>query len=89
MATNADFRAGRWGNPGSAVTPLICGDDVSWVRWAGWCVVASGLVKPDFGVRSRSGALPARIGSMGPDLRVYRWTGGGTHKQQVPPVTHV
>ena len=45
------------------------------------------LVKPDFGVRSRSGTLPARIGSMSPDLRVYRPAGVGTRRQQVPPVT--
>ena len=51
------------------------------------CVVASGLAKPDFGVRSRSGTLPARIGSMGPDLHVYRPAGVGTRRQQVPPVT--
>src|SRR5664279_1042110 len=58
-----------------------------WVRWARWRVVASGLVKPDFGVRSRSGTLSTRIGSMGPDLRVYRPAGVGTRRQQVPPVT--
>ena len=43
-------------------------------------------MKPDFGVRSRSGTLPARIGSMGPDLRVYRPAGVGTRRHQVPPV---
>ncbi len=58
--------------------PARSGDHGSRLEW---------LVKPDFGVRSQSGNLPARMGSMGPDLRVYRPAGVGTRRQQVPPVT--
>ena len=58
---------------GSVGALVCCGEWVGETRF-----------RSSFAVRD---PCPPRIGSMGPDLRVYRPAGVGTRRQQVPPVT--